>query len=95
MATLPRFCLPLLFIAGATTLPAAFAQTPVADPKACSNTAQGPSNQNLSDKLGRTNGVICPPNVDPSIKAPTPHGGSMPVIPPPGSPGGDPSVQPK
>jgi hypothetical protein len=50
----------------------------------------------LSDKLARTGGVICPPNVDPEIKAPTPeHGNKMPVIPPPGSPGGDPSVQPK
>ena len=50
----------------------------------------------LSDKLARTDGVICPPNVDPEIKAPTPQsGGKMPVIPPPGSPGGDPSIQPK
>ena len=29
------------------------------------------------------------------FKAPTPEGGKMPVIPPPGSPGGDPSIQPK
>ena len=48
----------------------------------------------LSDKLARSDGVICPPeNVDPEIKAPTPPGGPMPVIPPPGSPGGDPNVQ--
>lgn len=52
--------------------------------------------QDLSDKLARTDGVICPPaNVDQDIQAPTPGGGSMPVIPPPGSPGGDPSVRPK
>ena len=51
---------------------------------------------NLSDKLARSGGVICPPeHVDSEIKQPTPPGGSMPVIPPPGSPGGDPSVQPK
>lgn len=51
---------------------------------------------NLSDKLAKSNGVICPPeNADHEIKAPTPPGGSMPVIPPPGSPGGDQSVQPK
>jgi hypothetical protein len=51
---------------------------------------------NLSDKLARSGGVICPPeHVDPEIKQPTPPGGSMPVIPPPGSPGGDQSVQPK
>lgn len=49
----------------------------------------------LSDKLAETDGVICPPNIDSDIKAPTPQGGPMPVIPPPGSPGGDPSVRPK
>jgi len=51
---------------------------------------------NLSDKLARSNGVICPPsNVDPDMKQPAPPGGPMPVIPPPGTPGGDQSVQPK
>ena len=51
---------------------------------------------NLSDKLARSGGVICPPmHVDPEIRQPTPPGGRMPVIPPPGSPGGDQSVQPK
>ena len=54
------------------------------------------SNGNLSDKLARSDGVICPPaRVDPELRAPTPPGGAMPVIPPPGSPGGDPSVKPK
>jgi hypothetical protein len=58
--------------------------------------AQNPSGSNLSDKLARSGGVICPPEqVDPAIKQPTPPGGAMPVLPPPGSPGGDPSVQPK
>lgn len=53
-------------------------------------------NGNLSDKLARSDGVICPPSqVDPEIRVPTPPGGAMPVIPPAGSPGGDPSVQPK
>ena len=51
---------------------------------------------NLSDKLARSHGVICPPqHVDPEIRQPTPPGGPMPVIPPPGSPGGDQSIQPK
>jgi hypothetical protein len=51
---------------------------------------------NLSDKLARSSGVICPPeHVDPEIRQPTPPGGAMPVIPPPGSPGGDRSIQPK
>jgi hypothetical protein len=51
----------------------------------------------LSEKLARSGGVICPPeHVDPEMKQPTPPtGGAMPVIPPPGSPGGDRSVQPK
>src|SRR5262245_36276690 len=51
--------------------------------------------ENLSDKLARNDGVLCPPNVDPDIKAPTPETGKMPVIPPPGSPGGDQNVKPK
>ena len=51
---------------------------------------------NLSDKLARSGGVICPlKNVDPEIRQPTPPGGAMPVIPPPGTPGGDQSIQPK
>jgi hypothetical protein len=77
------------------------------DPKGCAPSEQmqtdgkapkapdGKTGEALSDKLARTDGVICPPNVDPEIKAPTPEGGKMPVIPPPGSPGGDQNVQPK
>jgi hypothetical protein len=50
----------------------------------------------LGDKLARSDGVLCPPSgVDPEIRAPTPDAGNMPVIPPPGSPGGDPNVRPK
>ena len=53
-------------------------------------------NENLSDHLASSGGVICPPPaVDPAIKAPTPETGNMPVIKPPGSSGGDQSVQPK
>jgi hypothetical protein len=63
------------------------------DSKAC--TEQERSNQTLSEKLGQTNGVICPPDIDAGMKAPTPEGGKTPVIPPPGSPGGNPNVQPK
>jgi hypothetical protein len=63
------------------------------DSKACSE--QERSNQTLGQKLGQTNGVICPPEVDPGMQAPTPEAGKTPVIPPPGSPGGNPSVQPK
>jgi hypothetical protein len=50
----------------------------------------------LSDRLAQTDGVICPPKgIDPEIVAPTPDVGRMPVIPPPGSPGGDPTARPK
>jgi hypothetical protein len=75
------------------------------DPKGCAlserlqtdgNAPDAKAGEPLSDKLARTDGVICPPNVDPEIKAPTPQSGNkMPVIPPPGSPGGDQSIQPK
>ena len=74
------------------------------DPKGCApgerlqtdgKAPDAKAGESLSDKLARTDGVICPSNVDPEIKAPTPQGGKMPVIPTPGSPGGDPSVRPK
>ena len=81
---------------------------PAVDPKACAPGnrlepgAQNPSapgtttGESLSDQLARTDGVICPPDVDPAIKLPTPESGAKtPVIPPPGSPGGDPTVRPK
>jgi hypothetical protein len=63
------------------------------DPKSCANSSG--SSGDLSNKLGQSNGVICPPDVDQGMKVPTPNTGKMPVIPPPGSPGGDQSVQPK
>jgi hypothetical protein len=84
------------------------AQSAAPDPKACApgermlpgdaTTGQGPRSgqtDNLSDKLARTDGVICPPNIGSSMQLPTPDAGRTPVIPPPGSPGGDPSIQPK
>jgi hypothetical protein len=56
----------------------------------------GQSNEMLGDKLAKSDGTLCPPTgVDPAMRAPTPEGGNMPVIPPPGSPGGNPSVRPK
>ncbi len=51
---------------------------------------------NLSQRLAQSDGVICPPpGIDPEIRLPTPDTGRTPVIPPPGSPGGDPSIRPK
>ena len=50
----------------------------------------------LSDKLAQSKGVICPPVTgDREMQVAPPAGGKLKVIPPPGSPGGDPSVQPK
>lgn len=81
---------------------------PRLDPKACrdgdrlrrgdtvENEGSAPR-EDPSDKLARTEGVICPPpEHDPDIRAPAPSDNSnMPVIPPPGSPGGDPATRPK
>lgn len=51
----------------------------------------------LSDRLSRQQGTLHPPSVDPGISAPLPSNGqgAMPVIPPPGSPGGNQAVVPK
>lgn len=52
----------------------------------------------LSDKLQATDGVIKPPdNVAPSMQVapPVPDPGTTRVIPPPGTPGGDPTIRPK
>ena len=59
-------------------------------------TVGGGSSEPLSDKLAQSKGVICPPaGVDPQMQIAPPSGGHLKVIPPPGSPGGDPNVQPK
>ncbi|ABD86559.1 hypothetical protein [Rhodopseudomonas palustris] len=93
-----------------TTAPAQVAPAPQAGSSNCapSRTAPeqgsittpdattGQGREPLGDKLARSDGVLCPPaGVDPEIRAPTPDVGNMPVIPPPGSPGGDPTVRPK
>lgn len=88
--------------------PAVEAAPPTLDPKACADRdrltlgdthelqSKGTTGESTSDKLARTDGVICPPpDLDPAIRAPAPETGRTPVIPPPGSPGGDPLVQPK
>ena len=60
------------------------------------HTTTGQRAEPLSDKLARSDGVLCPPaGIDPEIRAPTPDAGNTPVIPPPGSPGGDPTIRPK
>ena len=52
--------------------------------------------ESLSQKLARSNGVICPPpDIDQAMRKPAAPTGTMPVVRPPGSPGGNPHVQPK
>ena len=58
----------------------------------------GSSTEPLSDKLGRSDGVIHPPNgVDPGITQAPPAIGSKstPIIPPPGTPGSKSRITPK
>lgn len=73
---------------------ASAAKPPKTEPPAA---AQQKSDEPLSEQLKESEGVIKPPEtVDPEIKKPTPEiDSNMPVIKPPGEPGGDQSVQPK
>ncbi len=67
-------------------------QTESANPATPETRGQG----NPSEQLAKSEGVICPPaNVDPEITTPPPGGGRTPVIPAPGTPGGNPDVRPK
>ena len=76
--------------------PCADARATVGKGRAVDGKAPQVQDKNLSQKLAQSNGVICPPpTVDPGIKKPAAPGGPMPVIPPPGTPGGDPNVRPK
>jgi hypothetical protein len=57
-----------------------------------------PAPPDPSQQLDRSQGVIRPPGgVDPGMQVPPPDPGSQrtPVIPPPGSPGGDRAIEPK
>jgi hypothetical protein len=56
-----------------------------------------PASGSSSSELSRSGGVITPPvGVDPQMKqTPPPSGDSMPVVPPPGTPGGNPAIKPK
>ena len=68
---------------------------PRQDPRSTGSTRSGES---LSDRLGRSEGVIRPPptlNPNMAVRPPVPDPGTTPVIPPPGSPGGNPEVEPK
>lgn len=68
------------------------------DPPGDDDTGQGESGQDLSERLKQQDGVIAPPETgDTGIHAQTPEADESrtPVIPPPGSPGGDQSVDPR
>jgi hypothetical protein len=59
-------------------------------------TVGGRSSEPLSDKFAQSKGVICPPaGIDRDMQVTPPSGGHLKIIPPPGTPGEDPNVQPK
>jgi hypothetical protein len=65
-------------------------------PKGLEDSTIGRAKEPISDKLARSDGVLCPPSdVDRGMRAPAPDIGKTPIIPPPGSPGGDPGIRPK
>ena len=88
-----RLC---LLVAGVTIVAGSvFAQAPdkpEPTPAAPLNSAPG---ENLSEKLNRSNGVIHPKEVDPTIEKPAPKTGDPNVVPPPGTSGGAPAPQAK
>jgi hypothetical protein len=77
----------------------ASAQTAPSTPGASANSgATADADKPLSKKLNENDGVLKPPHgVDPEMHQAPPAGtgDKMPVIIPPGEPGGDQSVQPK
>jgi hypothetical protein len=82
-------------LAAALAVLIATAYPPLAQTNTKGCTEQERKNAPLGQKLNESNGVICPPDIDSGMNASTPDGGKTPVIPPPGSPGGNPNVQPK
>jgi hypothetical protein len=73
------------------------ASTPPPEQIAPPERTPAPGNTTLSDRLSQQQGTLRPPLVDPGIQAPirSHDHGAMPVIPPPGTPGGDQRVVPK
>jgi hypothetical protein len=74
------------------TVPVAPSQVPSTPPEKIA-----PPEGALSNRLSQQKGTITPPNVDPGMMVSPPRAGitTTPVIPPPGSPGGNQSVIPK
>ena len=99
-----KFLVALLLLGTVCGLAQAQTTVPERPPRADCPPGAGPnapavgrdSKQSLSDQLAQSKGVICPPaGVDPEMQQKPQGGGTLKVIPPPGSPGGNPSVQPK
>jgi len=71
-------------------------QTAPQDPRSTQSDRPG---ETLSERLDRTDGVIRPPaTVSPDMpqaRPPAPDPRTTPVIPPPGTPGGSPQIEPK
>jgi hypothetical protein len=86
MNVLEKSCLAAVTFFAASSI--AFAQAQTTDGEGC--TPQERSNKTLEHDQ-RNAGVICPPEIDPGMTAPTPKTGDNSVIPPEGGP----SVQPK
>jgi hypothetical protein len=86
MPNIAKLCLTTLAISFLGTS-LALAQSPdpsQAPPSQKGCTPQEKSNETLQ-KSDQTAGVMCPPDVDPAMKAPTPKTGDPAVIPPPNS----------
>jgi hypothetical protein len=92
MNALKTFPVAVIALLAASSMALAQTPAPVTGGKGC--TAQERSNKSLEGDQSNA-GVICPPDIDAGMKAPTPKTGDSSVIPPPGTPGGDPNVQPK
>jgi hypothetical protein len=92
-----------IFLISAATSATAQTRPPAEVPKDCppGAGANAPgigddSKGTLSDKLASSQGIICPPaGVDSGMQQKPQEGGSIKIVPPPGSPGGDQRVQPK
>ena len=106
MSRLSKFALRIGFVAASMLLvavPGSAAEKDVLPPSTPSRqtvpeaaSGSGSADEPLSDKLQRQGGVIRPPaGIDPEMTQKPPAEGKTPVIRPPGTPGGDQSVQPK
>lgn len=93
----PLLVIAMLAVNGASRT--SFAQserTPVPAPE--TQPPRSTPDEPLSRKLDKSEGVLTPPkSIDPKMNKdpPAKTGDKMPVIVPPGEPGGDPSIQPK